>query len=269
MEIVMKSDQTTIWITGASSGIGASLAKQLAAADVRLILSARDEGKLKEVAKCCELKGASTEVAVVDLTDTVNLATVADQVLDKHENIDVLILCAGVSQRSYAFDTTMQTCRKIMDLNFFSVVALTQKVVPKMLANKCGKIVVISSVAGKLGTPLRSSYSASKHALHGYFDSLRAELSSFGISVTIVCPGFIQTNITLNSLLGDGSKYNKVDEALKNGVPVEKCARRIIKGFQSGEEEFIVSGLKEKTGALLKRFFPVLLSKIVRRVNTV
>jgi dehydrogenase/reductase SDR family protein 7B len=256
----------TIWITGASSGIGAELALQLAAYKTRLIISARNLQLLQQVAEQCRDLGAHVEIAQLDITDNQQLTNVANRILANHEQIDLLIHSAGVSQRSHAIETDISVCRQIMELNFFGLIDLNQRVVQRMSQQQVGHIVVISSVAGKIGTPMRSSYSASKHALHGYFDSLRAELHQHKINVTLVCPGFIQTSITLNSLTADGSKYNKIDEELKSGVPVEQCAEQIITAIANNKAELIISGLKEKVAIWIKRLLPKLLFKLVREV---
>ena len=176
--------------------------------------------------------------------------------------VDIIIHSGGVSQRSLALETDLNVAQKIMNINFWGTVALTQNILPSMLSNNTGHIVVISSLVGKFGTKFRSAYSASKHALHGYFDSLRTEINP-QIKISIICPGFIKTNVTINALTADGSKQNSMDDAQANGMPADKCAIKIIKAIQSGKEEVNIGG-KEKYAVLLKRILPSLFSRIVR-----
>lgn len=255
-----------VWITGASSGIGAALAQALAAQGAHLLLSARRESELRRVQQLCSQQGEGGKVEILpfDLSDGASVAAAAERAQQILPRLDVLLLSAGVSQRSLAKDTLGTVDRAIMELNYFGPVELTRRLLPRFISQKQGHIVVISSVAGKLGSPLRSSYSASKHALHGYFDCLRAEMHADGLSVTVVCPGYIATDITLNSMLGDGRRYGKVDQALKEGMPVDKCAQQILRGMARKKAEFVVSDGKEKYAVWLKRLLPGLLFRVVR-----
>jgi short-subunit dehydrogenase len=168
-----------------------------------------------------------------------------------------------VSQRSLVVDTDLATDRAIMDLNFFGTVALTKAVLPSMLARRSGHIVPISSVVGYVGTPLRSTYAASKHALHGFFDSLRAEVAKDGIAITIVCPGYIRTNVSRNALTGNGTAFGKMDDTHKDAMRPEECARHIVDAVANRKEEVVIGG-KEAWAVPLKRFFPRVVSRMVR-----
>ena len=154
--------------------------------------------------------------------------------------------------------------RKVFEVNFFGTILLTKLILPHMIDNQAGHIAVVSSVVGKFGTPLRSAYSASKHALHGFFDSLRGEVWNDNIRVTIICPGFINTQITHNALTEKGGKFNKMGDGQSKAVSAEYCARKIVSGIARNAEEIYVGGPKEKMAILVKRFFPTLLSRIVR-----
>jgi len=209
------------------------------------------------------------EVLPLDLTNPDFIDEIAKKALNLFEHIDILIHSAGIGQRSLVKDTIAEVDRAIMKLNYFGTVELTRAVLPFMLARQSGHIVVISSVVGKIGTPMRSSYAASKHALHGYFDSLRAEVNQEGIYITLVCPGHIQTEISRNSLTGNGRKYSKVDNVLKKGMPIDQCVAYILKGIYYRKEEIIVSKGKEKFAVYLKRFFPGLFSRVIRSVNSI
>ena len=182
-----------------------------------------------------------------------------------YNRIDMIIHSGGVSQRSLALETNLEVAKRIMNINFWGTVALTQQILPTMLSNNSGHIIIISSLVGKFGTKFRSAYSASKHALHGYFDSLRTEINP-KIKISIICPGFIKTNVTINALTADGTKQNSMDDAQANGMPADQCAIEIIKAIQSEKEEVYIGG-KEKYAVLLKRLLPGLFSKIVRKAK--
>ncbi|MEA2489741.1 MAG: dehydrogenase/reductase family er, partial [Acidobacteriota bacterium] len=177
--------------------------------------------------------------------------------------VDVLVHSGGVSQRSLVAETELAIDRAIMELNYFGTIALTKAVLPSMLARKGGHIVPISSVIGHVGIPLRSAYAASKHALHGFFDALRAEVASDGVKVTIVCPGYVRTNVSQNALRGDGSKHGQLDETHANAMRPEQAAPRIIDGVSKGKNEVRVGG-KEILAIHLKRFLPNLLARAIR-----
>jgi len=249
----MRFRDKIVWVTGASSGIGEAVAVAFSREGARLILSSRNAAELERVRKACE--GDGHRVVPLDLTRPDSFPSVGD--------VDVLVHSGGVSQRSLVVDTGLATDRAIMDLNFFGTVALTKAVLPSMLARKSGHIVPISSVVGYVGTPLRSTYSASKHALHGFFDSLRAEVAKDGIAVTIVCPGYVRTNVSRNALTGNGTAFGKMDSTHERAMRPEECARRIVDAVAKRKQEVVIGG-KEKWAVPLKRFFPRIVSRMVR-----
>jgi len=254
-----------VWITGASSGIGEAMAYAFARKGAHLILSARNTKRLNEVKDRC----SSPEhhlVLPLDLADSSTCSDAVRTVLDKVGHIDILINNGGISQRSFALQTSLDTDRRIMETNFFGTVALTKSVLPSMLERGSGHIIVTSSLMGKFGTPLRSTYAASKHALHGFFDSLRSELSSKGIKVLIVCPGFIRTNISINALCADGSCHGIMDEAQAGGMAPDVCAEKIIQAMEQGKDEVLIGG-KELLGVYLKRFVPGIFNRIIARAK--
>jgi dehydrogenase/reductase SDR family member 7B len=261
----MSINNKVVWITGASSGIGEAIAYAFARKGAKLILSARSTQRLNEVKDRC-LSPEQHLVLPLDLTDTSTCANKVRIVLDAFGRIDMLINNGGISQRSFAFDTSLDTDRKIMETNFFGTVALTKSVLPSMIERGSGQIIVISSLAGKFGTPLRSTYCASKHALQGFFDSLRAELSFRGIKVLVVCPGFIRTNISINALCADGSCQGTMDKAQAGGMAPEVCAEKIIHAIEQGKDEVLIGG-KEVLGAYLKRFVPGIFRWIIARAK--
>lgn len=253
-----------IWITGASSGIGEALALAFAKKGARLILSARREQELQRVAEHTALTELDLMILPLDLADTRMASAWAAQVMNKFGRIDLLINNGGFSQRSAATATDEQVERQLMEVNYFSAVALSKAVLPYMLRQKSGYLVVLSSIAGKFGFYLRSSYSAAKHALHGYFESLRLETEKQGIKTLIVCPGKVKTEISLHAKQGDGASHNKMDESHVNAMGAEECAMQIIRAIEQEKEEVLIGG-KELMAVSLKRFFPRLFARIIRK----
>ncbi len=262
----MNVTHTTIWITGASSGIGEALVHECAKYQTKLILSARREEELKRVAKEANLKEGHYLILPFDLADTSKAKEYAQQIINQFGTIDILINNGGQSQRSESIDTTSETERRLFEINYFSAVNLSKAVLPFMLKNKTGKIVVISSIAGKFGFYLRSSYSAAKHALHGYFESMRLEVEKKGVSVLLVCPGKIKTSVSINAISADGTAHNQMDESHQQAMSAETCAQQIIKAIITDKEEVLIGG-KELLAVKIKRFFPKLFGKIIRKQN--
>ena len=253
-----------IWITGASSGIGEALALEFAKREARLILSARREDELKRVAKETKLPDLDIMVLPFDLKDTSNASALAAQIMNKFGRIDILINNGGYSQRSEAIVTDEKTERELMEVNYFAHVNITKAVLPYMKRQKNGHIVVISSIAGKFGFYLRSSYSAAKHALYGYFESLRLETEKLGIKTLMVCPGKVKTNVSLNAVSDGGKQHGQMDESHENAMSAETCAQQIIKGIINQDEEILIGG-KELLAVKIKRFFPKWFGKIIRK----
>src|SRR6478609_10615634 len=260
----MDFQERRAWITGASSRIGEALAVAFHQAGAKLILSARREDELKRVQTVCGGEPGSC-ILPMDVTNAAELPQKTQQALGMFNGIDILVLNAGITQRSFTRETDESVYRRLMEVNFFASEAIARAVLPSMLAQKGGHMVVISSIAGKFGVPLRSGYSASKFALHGFFEVLRAEEEKNGIHVTMVCPGYIRTDISLSALRGDGAKHAKMDPRISKGMPAPECARRILRGVARGKNEIIV-GVKYESGLVyLKRFFPDLLARMVSR----
>jgi short-subunit dehydrogenase len=256
-----------VWITGASSGIGESLVKELAKAGALVILSSRNKSELERVKKEAGLDDQTSLILPLDLEEYHNLSKSVPQALKKWGRVDVLINNGGVSQRALAENTSIEVTEKIMRINFFGSVALTVALYPHMKSRKEGIIAVVSSVAGKVGTGMRTTYCASKHALQGYYDGLRAEAYHDGIQVSIICPGYIKTKISNNALLGNGKIQNKMDDGIASGLDVTETAKRILAGLASGKDEILISGPREKLATYLKRFAPGLLSRILRNAK--
>jgi short-subunit dehydrogenase len=253
-----------VWITGASSGIGEALAVALHNAGARLILSARREDELKRVQALCGGDPAA-KVLPIDMSIAGELPAKAQAALAMFGGIEILVLNAGISQRALARDTDNRVYRQLMEVNFFGPEELTRAVLPSMLQAKNGHFVVISSIAGKFGVPLRSGYSASKFALYGFYEALRAEEARNGIRVTMVCPGFVRTGVSVSALKGDGSRHAKMDPEVEQGMPAEECARQILRALARGKEEVCIGAPREKGMVYLKRFFPGVLARMVAR----
>ena len=254
-----------VWVTGASSGIGAETARQFSALGAKVVLSARNEEKLKAV-QAGLAQPNNSKIVPLDLEDSSRFQELVDQVVSEYGRIDFLINNGGVSQRGEAGETSLDVDRRIMEINFFAVSALTKLVLPQMIEQKEGQFIAMSSLVGKFGSPLRSAYSASKHALHGYYEALRAETYEDGIRVLIVCPGFIKTNISINAVTGSGEKQNKMDDKQANGMLPEDLAKKILRGVYKNKEEIVVGG-SERYGVLVKRLFPSLFSKLIKRIK--
>ncbi|WP_026996251.1 SDR family oxidoreductase [Flectobacillus major] len=256
-----------IWITGASSGIGEALAYQFAQSDVKLILSARRENELQRVANRCGLLPENILVLPMDMLEIDQLAVKVQAAINHFGQIDIVVQNAGVSQRSLIKDTQLSVYRDLMELNYFSIVALTKALLPHFTQRRQGHFVAISSIAGKIGTPLRSGYGPTKHAVIAFCDSLRAEIFRDNILVTVICPGYIKTAISLNALSGDGSKHGQMDDNQAKGLSAEECAKSIVKAIVAQKNEVYIGGWFEVLGVYLKRFWPALVYRIVRKVN--
>jgi short-subunit dehydrogenase len=261
----MRFKDQVVWITGASSGIGEALIYAFNKEGARLVLSGRRDAELERVKRNCNGSPEKILILPLDLKQFESFAEKVRIVESQFGRIDILINNGGITQRSLVKDTVFEVDRAIMNTNYFGTVALTKAVLPGMLALKSGHIVVISSLMGYLDTPLRSAYAASKHALHGYFDSLRSEVWRDNIKVTIICPGFVKTNISLNALAADGGKHARMDTVQASGIAAERCAAKTLDAIARGKNEVMIGG-KEVLAVYIKRFLPSLYSRIVRRV---
>lgn len=241
------------WITGASSGIGAALARALAARGARLILSGRNVAALEEVAADC---GAATMLLPFEATDYDALADIAEQAWGWCGRVDALVNNAGISQRSLAVETDFSVYERILAVDLLAPIALTQQLLPRMIAAGGGQIVGISSVAGIAGVPLRSAYSAAKHGIIGYHDALRAENEHLGLKVLVVAPGSVRTNVSRNALNADGSVRGTSDAAIENGLSPDVAAAEILAAVDAGTRELILAEGAEAALAALRRTDP-------------
>jgi dehydrogenase/reductase SDR family member 7B len=259
----MKFHNKVVWITGASSGIGEALAYAFAAEGALLVLSARREEELQRVAKAC----GNAYVLPFDMLSVAEHADRVQDVINTYGRIDYLVLNAGVSQRSFVKDTTFDVYRRLFEVNFFSIVSLTQAVLPIFSAQKSGVFVPIASVAGRISTPRRAAYGATKHALIGFFDSVRAEVFNDGIRVTTILPGYIKTNISLHAMNEKGEAYGKMDPNQAKGLDPNITAQKILQAVLAGKNEFFVGGFLEGFGLFVKRFFPSIMPLMLRKIK--
>lgn len=229
----------TVWITGASSGIGAALAVRYSEMGCRVIMSARNVERLESVRQQC-VTPDNCFIVPLDLSDQTSLAYAADEVLSRFCKVDILINNGGISQRSMVAETPIDIDRRVMEVDYFSGVYLTKRVLPSMLEHGGGHIVAISSIVGVFGFPQRSAYSAAKHAIHGFYETVWAELHDRGIGITIVCPGRIMTDISLHALTKDGTEHGIMDHAQQHGISARTCANRIVRAVERGRKEIYV-----------------------------
>lgn len=251
-------------ITGASSGIGEALAYEMAKKGAKLILSARRKEELERVKSACA-SPEDVHVVPLDLADAESIIPTAKKAESIYGHIDILVNCGGISQRDKVINTKMDVDRRLMEINYFGSIAMTKALLPKMVERKSGHQVIITSATGIVSTPFRSSYAASKHALHGFYDALRAEHHDEGLKVSIILPGYVKTKISFNALMGDGSKQNTMDKAQENGLSPEQCAQKTVQAIERNKEEVYIGGFREVAGIYIKRFFPGLFSSIVRK----
>lgn len=262
----MNFKDKVVWITGATSGIGEQLAYAFAGQGARLVLSGRREEELERVQKNCP---ETTEVLLLpmDITRFDEAPEWTAKVIAHFGYISLLVNNAGISQRSLAKDAPLSMDQQVMAVNFFGTVALTKAVLPYMLKQQFGHIVVASSVMGKIGTPLRSAYAASKHALHGFFDSLRAEVHDDNIKVAILVPGFVKTDISINALRPDKPEYRNLPDSTRQGLDPADFARIALRAIAAEKQEALIAGPRETLAVYINKFLPRLFARIIRKAK--
>lgn len=235
-----KLQSKTIWITGASSGVGEGMATVFHREGADIIISGRREDELERVKSLCIDGPGSVTVVPFDITDPVGREAAAELVLAQFERIDVLVNNAGIGQRSLAKETTLEVDRRVMEVDFFGPIALTKLVLPRMIKQQAGLMIVTSSVAGKHAVPYHTAYCAAKHALHGYFDTLRIEHLKDNIDVMLLVIAGIHSNVFEHALTGDGSEYGKSDHKPGGGMTAEACAERVVEAIINCEPEVVI-----------------------------
>jgi len=255
-------ENRVVWITGASSGIGAALARAFAADGATCVLSARSADGLEETRRTCADPGRHV-VLPMDVTDLESHEALVRRVYEEVGEVDVLVLGAGVGQRASVDDTSMEVLRRILEVNFFSAASHARLVARRMAERGSGQVVPVSSVSGRVAVPWRSGYCASKHAMHGWFESLRHEVAPHGVRVTILCPGYVLTSISKNALRADGSPHGVTDATHIRGLDADVFARRALRVIRRGRAEAHI-GAPEKWGIQLFRFAPSLFRRVAR-----
>ena len=255
------------WITGASSGMGESLVYEFIKRGATVIASSNDLPGLERVKAACKDKSSSVTCVPFDLSDTSEIVNLAEKHIGSTGRIDFLLNMGGISQRARIDETPIWLDRKIFEINYFGTIALTKAVLPFMIRQKSGHILATSSISGRFGFPLRSAYSASKQALHGFFETLFLENKPFNIRSSVIIPGRVRTNISFHALNGEGKEHGKMDEGLAKGISPEKAARIIIKGIIKNKREILVGG-GELTMLYIRRICPWLFFRIADKIKS-
>jgi len=262
----MEIKNKTVWITGASSGIGEALCYEFTKYQCDLIISSRRENELERVKANCSTEGSKVKILTLDLSDLANPEDIANEAIKAFGKVDILINSGGITQRSLLSKTPIKVDRKIMEIDYFGTIALTKAILPHMLKNRTGHISAISSIVGRFGFPMRSAYSAAKHALHGFFESAQAELKKSGVNFLIVVPGRVKTNVSINAITASGKAYGKMDEGQESGISAEECAQKIIKAIKKNKKEVNI-GSSDILLVYIHRFVPWLYRIIAARIS--
>lgn len=263
-------DQAVVWITGASSGIGAALALEAAQRGARVVLSSRREQALQEVKQQCINAGAAEQnllVLPLDVENYQSMPAAVNKVVEQFGRIDLLVNNAGISQRSVCLETDLAVYRKLLDVDVLGQIALTKLVLPIMVKQGSGLLSVTSSVAGKVGAPMRTGYSAAKHAVMGFFDALRVEVAHLGLKVSTIVPGSVRTAVAHNAVTGTGELHAKADPNIEAGMDVNAAAKVIADGFANGVEEIAVGEGPEMNLLDMKRQDPTGTFRILEQMH--
>jgi dehydrogenase/reductase SDR family member 7B len=256
----------TAWITGASSGIGEALAYRLSDLGCSVVISSNQPLELARVKDTILAKNGKCVDLPFDLSDSASIPSIASKAIAAYGKIDLMFNNGGISQRSLINETPLENDRKIMEINYFSNIALTKSVLPQMIQNGGGHIAVTSSLSGLFGFPLRSAYCASKHALHGFYETLRIEHISDNIKVTIACPDRVRTNISVNALNSGGKAHGVMDTRQDKGITADMCAKEIIKAVRKDKIVVLIGGF-ERISVYLKRYLPGLFYRMIAKVK--
>lgn len=261
----MNPKNKAAWITGASSGIGQAIAVEMARHGAEVIISARRLERLNQTAEMCRKHGGKVSILPFDLADTDNLKEMAEEAETRMGRpVDILLNIGGVGMRGTALETDFAVARKVMDVDFWAAVELTRAVMPGMVKRGSGQIVALTGVLGKFGAPRRSFYSAAKHAMHGWFESLREETLGSGVEITMLVPGWVKTEISEQALEANGNPHGNMDPGQQEGITPEECAKRAMPAIIKGQAEQLIGGI-ECGGVYLNRLFPSLFKHFLRK----
>lgn len=255
-----------VWITGASSGIGEALLYRFVNLGARVVASSNQPAELVRVRNNCGDKSSMVHNVPLDLANSSDFEKTAGEVASEMGSIDYLINLGGVSQRATILETPLWLDRRIMEINYFGTIALSKAVLPYMIKNGGGHILATSSISGRFGFPLRSAYSASKQALHGFFETLHIENSKFNIRASVIIPGRVKTNISVNALTANGTEHGKLDPGQAKGITPDKAALKIVKGIRRNRREILV-GSSELLMLYIRKFFPSLFFNIAGKIK--
>jgi dehydrogenase/reductase SDR family protein 7B len=257
----------TAWITGASSGIGEALVYEFVRRGATVVISSNDIPELERVRTACNDRSPKVICVPFDLSDTSGIENLVEQQLKTLGKIDYLLNIGGISQRGIISETPMWIERKIFEINYFGTIALTKAILPYMIRQKSGHIVATSSISGRFGFPLRSAYSASKQALHGFFETLYLENKKYNIRTSVLIPGRVKTNISFHALDSEGKEHGKLDEGQAKGISPEKAARKIIRGIRKNKREILV-GSTELILLYIRRICPWLFFRVADKIKS-
>lgn len=255
-----------VWITGASSGIGEALVFEFVSRGSRVIASSYDSDQLDRVADSCSHMKGSVIAVPFDLADAASIEKLVPEVVAREGRIDILLNIGGISQRALIKDTPLWLDRRIMEVNYFGTIALTKAVLPFMISAGGGQIAATSSISGRFGFPLRSAYSASKQALHGFFETLMLEHKKDNIRVSVLIPGRVRTKISFRALTATGEEHGKMDEGLDKGITPEKAAAQIIRGLKRNRREILV-GSSELLMLSIRKYLPALFFRLAEKMK--
>lgn len=255
------------WITGASSGIGEALVHEFVLRGATVIASSNDLYGLEKVKSACGDKSVMVHCIPFDLGDTQGIDKIVEKQVNSHGRIDYLLNIGGISQRARIDETPMWLDRKIFEINYFGTIALTKAVLPFMVSQQSGYILATSSITGRFGFPMRSAYSASKQALHGFFETLYLENKKFNIKASVIIPGRVRTSISFHALDSEGKEHGKLDAGQANGIMPQKAAEIIIRGIRRNKREILV-GKNELIMLHIRRYCPWLFFRIADKINT-
>lgn len=256
----------TAWVTGASSGIGEALVYELVNLGAYVIISSNDLPGLERVKASCNNPSKITCVPF-DLEDTSDIDTIVERQMKKTEKIDFLFNIGGISQRARIDETPLWLDRKIFEINYFGTIALTKAILPFMIKQKWGHIIATSSISGRFGFPLRSAYSASKQALHGFFETLYLENKPYNIKTSVLIPGRVRTNISVHALDSEGKEHGKMDEGQLQGITPHKAAKIIISGIRRNKREILI-GSSELIMLYIRRLCPCIFFRIADKIKS-
>jgi dehydrogenase/reductase SDR family member 7B len=260
-------DGKVAWITGASSGIGEALVYEFVERGATVVASSNDLPELERVKSNCREKAEMIHCVAFDLADTSDISRIVEQQLNILNKVDFVLNIGGISQRARVDETPLWLDRKIFEINYFGTIAFTKAILPYMIRQQSGHILATSSISGRFGFPLRSAYSASKQALHGFFETLYLENKKNNIRASVIIPGRVRTSISLHALNSEGREHGKLDDGQAGGITPQEAAQVIIKGIRKNKREILV-GKGELTILYIRRYFPWLFFRIADKISS-